>query len=124
MLTFECGLQQLLGLCIKRLDFILLSARLPHDQPAPAALYWGGISESTWWEERQSGRLQMWSVGLGFPDCRPWVALASAWDRYSWAVLGIWWLAECSPRLASGGAWAPAQHLRLSLGTPVASGVT
>lgn len=31
VLTFECCLQQLLGLCIKGLDFILLSTGLPHD---------------------------------------------------------------------------------------------
>lgn len=40
MLTFECCFQQLLGLCIKRLDFILLSTRIPHDHPTLAALYW------------------------------------------------------------------------------------
>lgn len=34
-LTFECRLQQLLSLCIKRLDFILLSTRIPHDHLAP-----------------------------------------------------------------------------------------
>lgn len=39
MLTFECCLQQLLSLRIKRLNFILLSTRIPHDHSAPAALY-------------------------------------------------------------------------------------
>lgn len=48
MLTFESCLQQLLGLFIKTLDFILLSTRLPHDYPAAAALYWGGTKDSTW----------------------------------------------------------------------------
>lgn len=47
MLTFECCLQQLLSLCIKRLDFVLLSSRLPHDHPAPAVLYWGGTNDGT-----------------------------------------------------------------------------
>lgn len=115
MLTFECCLQQLLGLCIKTLDFILLSTRLPHDHPAPAALYWGGVSDSTWGGGEAKEKASDVERGAGVP---------SAWDRYSWAVLGIWWLAGCPPNLASGGDWAPAKHLLLSLGTPVASGIT
>lgn len=90
MLTFECCLQQLLGLCIKGLDFILLSARLPHDHPAPAAFCRGGISDSTWREEGQSRRLQLWSVGLGFPDCRHWPALGTGTPGQSLAFGG--WL--------------------------------
>lgn len=47
-LTFESCLQQLLGLCIKTLDFILLFTWIPHDCPAAGALYWGGTKDNTW----------------------------------------------------------------------------
>lgn len=88
MLTFECCLQQLLGLCIERLDFILLSTRLPHGI-GPAALYWAGLGTAPGEEGRGRGRPQMWRARPGFPDCTGPAGLATAWDRYSWAVLGI-----------------------------------
>lgn len=88
MLTFECCLQQLLGLCIKRLDFILLSTRLPHDHPAPAAFYWGGTSDSTWGGGEVKGHVSdVEPRGAGVPVCRPWVGLGRGWD----GLLGCPW---------------------------------
>lgn len=80
MLTFECCLQQLLGLCIKTLDFILLSTRLPHDHPAPVALYWGGTNDGTWKRRGEGRRLR----------CAAWVlqALGGAGPRLGQGLLG------------------------------------
>lgn len=47
MLTFECRLQQLLSRCVKRLDFILISAGLSHDGLAPAVFHWPETNDST-----------------------------------------------------------------------------
>lgn len=87
MLTFECCLQQLLGLCIERLDFILLSTRLPHGI-SPAALYWAGLGTAPGEEGRGRGGLRCGERGRDSQTAGP-AGLATAWDRYSWAVLGI-----------------------------------
>lgn len=80
MLTFECCLQQLLSLCIKRLDFILLSTRLPHDHPAPTALYRGGTNDSTW-EGEGKGEASGVQRRAWFLPCRPRPGLARAGQR-------------------------------------------
>lgn len=98
MLTFECCLQQLLGLCVKRLDFILLSARLPHGHPAPAALYWAGTSDSTW-----GGEAKEEASGVGCKAGDPSLqALGGAGQRLGQVLLGSPWplVVGCEPQPA------------------------
>lgn len=116
MLTFESCLQQLLGLCIKTLDFILLFTRLPHDYPGAAALYWGGTKDSTWVGGEANGEV------LGVEHGGR--ALSPMGHGQGWAVHGIQGLAGCPPSLASSGDWAPARHLLLSLRILIVSGIT
>lgn len=70
MLTFECCLQQLLGLCIKRLDFILLSTRLPHDDPAQLLFAGAGLVTAPG-EERGRGGLRCGAWSWGSQDAGP-----------------------------------------------------
>lgn len=114
MLTFECCLQQLLGLCIKRLDFILLSTRLPHGHPAPAALYRAGTSDSTW-EGEAKGEASGVERKAGDPSLQ---GLGGAGQRLEQVLLGSRWhlVFGCEPKLGfwwrSGTSQAPVAGLR------------
>lgn len=114
MLTFECCLQQLLGLCIKRLDFILLSTRLPHGHLAPAALYRAGTSDSTW-EGEAKGEASGVERKAGDPSLQ---GLGGAGQRLEQVLLGSRWhlVFGCEPKLGfwwrSGTSQAPVAGLR------------
>lgn len=75
-------------------------------------------------EERRRERPQVCSVGSGFLVLQAPARAGQRSDRCSQPVHCLGWLAEGPASLASGGDWAPARHLLLSLGTLGASGIT